>query len=154
MSFSTRLSDRRDKSGYAVKNNVSHRDWQLKRGGCQWSLGTGFVAWTLIGPAIVSTSLISDLQNLRITTKLNGETVQDSNTGDMIFGVAKTISISSQGTILLPGDLIFTGTPQGVGMGRKPQVWLKDGDVVEVNLEGIGSCINTVQCEGKSIARL
>ncbi|KEQ98075.1 hypothetical protein AUEXF2481DRAFT_2971 [Aureobasidium subglaciale EXF-2481] len=141
-------------AGYAVGNDVSHRDWQLKRGGGQWGLGKGFDAWAPIGPAIVGTSLISDPQNLRITTKLNGETVQDSNTGDMIFGVAKAISILSQGTTLLPGDLIFTGTPQGVGMGRKPQVWLKDGDVVEVNLEGVGSCINKVQFEGKSRARL
>ncbi|KAI5271768.1 hypothetical protein E4T47_04890 [Aureobasidium subglaciale] len=140
-------------AGYAVGNDVSHRDWQLKRGGGQWGLGKGFDAWAPIGPAIVSTSLISDPQNLRITTKLNGETVQDSNTGDMIFGVAKTISILSQGTTLLPGDLIFTGTsPQGVGMGRKPQLWLKDGDVVEVNLEGVGSCINKVQFEGRSKA--
>ncbi|KAG9541812.1 hypothetical protein KCU71_g12565, partial [Aureobasidium melanogenum] len=77
----------------------------------------------------------------------------DSNTRDMIFGVAKTISILSQGTTLLPGDLIFTGTPQGVGMGRKPQVWLKDGDVVEVSLEGVGSCINKVEFE-KTKARL
>lgn len=70
--------------------------------------------------------------------------MQESNTKDMIFGVAKTIAFLSQGTTLLPGDLIFTGTPQGVGMGRKPQVWLKDGDVVEVGLEGVGVCTNKV----------
>jgi 2-keto-4-pentenoate hydratase/2-oxohepta-3-ene-1,7-dioic acid hydratase in catechol pathway len=97
-------------AGYAVGNDVSHRDWQLKRGGGQWGLGKGFDAWAPIGPAIVSTKLIADPQNLRIMTKVNGKTVQDSNTGDMIFGVAKTISILSQGTTLLPGDLIFTGT--------------------------------------------
>ncbi|KAI4753592.1 hypothetical protein E4T51_13301 [Aureobasidium sp. EXF-12344] len=97
-------------AGYAVGNDVSHRDWQLKRGGGQWGLGKGFDAWAPIGPAIVSTKLISDPQNLRIMTKVNGKTVQDSNTRDMIFGVAKTISILSQGTTLLPGDLIFTGT--------------------------------------------
>ncbi|KAG9700911.1 hypothetical protein KCU95_g662, partial [Aureobasidium melanogenum] len=134
-------------AGYAVGNDVSHRDWQLKRGGGQWGLGKGFDAWAPIGPAIVSSKLIADPQNLRIMTKVNGKTVQDSNTRDMIFGVAKTISILSQGTTLLPGDLIFTGTPQGVGMGRKPQVWLKDGDVVEVSLEGVGSCINKVEYE-------
>lgn len=96
--------------GYAVGNDVSHRDWQLKRGGGQWGLGKGFDGWAPFGPAIVSSKLIPDPQNLRITTKLNGNIVQDSNTGDMIFGVAKTISILSQGTTLLPGDLIFTGT--------------------------------------------
>jgi 2-keto-4-pentenoate hydratase/2-oxohepta-3-ene-1,7-dioic acid hydratase in catechol pathway len=95
---------------WQVGNDVSHRDWQLKRGGGQWGLGKGFDAWAPIGPAIVSTKLIADPQNLRIMTKVNGKTVQDSNTGDMIFGVAKTISILSQGTTLLPGDLIFTGT--------------------------------------------
>jgi 2-keto-4-pentenoate hydratase/2-oxohepta-3-ene-1,7-dioic acid hydratase in catechol pathway len=63
----------------------------------------------------------------------------------MIFGIAKTIAFLSQGTTLLPGDLIFTGTPQGVGMGRKPQIWLKNGDVVEVGLEGVGTCTNTVE---------
>jgi 2-keto-4-pentenoate hydratase/2-oxohepta-3-ene-1,7-dioic acid hydratase in catechol pathway len=80
-----------------------------------------------------------------ITTKVNGELVQDSSTADMIFSVAKTIAFLSQGTTLLPGDLIFTGTPQGVGMGRKPQLWLKGGDVVEVGLENVGVCTNRVE---------
>ena len=71
--------------------------------------------------------------------------MQESSTGDMIFGVAKTIAFLSQGTTLLPGDVIFTGTPQGVGMGRRPQLWLKDGDVVEVGLEGVGTCTNKVE---------
>lgn len=97
-------------AGYAVGNDVSHREWQIKRGGSQWSLGKGFDAWAPIGPGIVSSKLIKDPQNLRISTKVNGKTVQDSNTKDMIFGVAKTIAFLSQGTTLLPGDLIFTGT--------------------------------------------
>lgn len=71
--------------------------------------------------------------------------MQESNTKDMIFGVAKTIAFLSQGTTLLPGDVIFTGTPQGVGMGRSPQLWLRDGDVVEVGLEGVGTCVNRVE---------
>lgn len=113
--------------GYAVGNDVSHRDWQIKRGGSQWSLGKGFDGWAPFGPGIVSSALIKDPQTLRISTKLNGETVQvccdgrnaleaqadasqDSNTEDMIFSVAKTIAFLSQGTTLLPGDLIFTGT--------------------------------------------
>ena len=108
-------------------------------------MGKGFDGWAPYGPAIISPKLIKDPQNLRITTKVNGQIVQDSNTKDMIFGIAKTIAFLSQGTTLLPGDVIFTGTPQGVGMGRKPQLWLKDGDVVEVGLEGVGTCTNKVE---------
>lgn len=96
--------------GYAVGDDVSHREWQLKRGGGQWSLGKGFDGWAPFGPGIVSSSLIKDPQNLKISTKLNGQTVQQSTTKDMIFGVAQTIAFLSQGTTLLPGDLIFTGT--------------------------------------------
>lgn len=97
-------------AGYCVGNDVSHREWQLKRGGGQWGLGKGFDGWAPMGPGIVSSNIIKDPQGLRITTKLNGRVVQDSNTKDMIFGVAKTISCLSEGTTLLPGDLIFTGT--------------------------------------------
>ena len=131
--------------GYAIGNDVSHREWQLQRGGSQWSLGKGFDGWAPYGPGIVSSKLIKDPQTLQIRTKLNGKVVQESSTADMIFGVAKTIAFLSQGTTLLPGDVIFTGTPQGVGMGRKPQLWLKDGDVVEVALENVGTCINKVE---------
>ncbi|CAG8320536.1 unnamed protein product [Penicillium salamii] len=136
--------------GYAVGNDVSHRDWQIKRGGGQWGLGKGFDGWAPLGPGIVSSSVIKDPNALQISTKLNGQTVQSSSTKDMIFHVAKTISFLSQGTTLQPGDLIFTGTPQGVGMGRKPALWLKDGDQVEVSLEGVGSCINRVVFEKPS----
>ena len=131
--------------GYAVGDDVSHREWQIKRGGGQWAMGKGFDGWAPFGPGIVSSSIIKDPSKLRIWTKLNGKMVQDSLTGDLIFGVAQTIAFLSQGTTLLPGDLIFTGTPQGVGMGRKPQLWLKDGDMVEVGLEGIGTCTNKVE---------
>ena len=96
--------------GYAVGNDVSHREWQLKRGGGQWALGKGFDGWAPFGPGIVSSALIKDPQALRISTKLNGKIVQDFSTKDMIFGLAKTISFLSQGTTLLPGDVIFTGT--------------------------------------------
>ncbi|KAJ4296110.1 hypothetical protein N0V88_004812 [Collariella sp. IMI 366227] len=105
----------------------------------------GFDGWAPFGPGIVSSSLIKDPQTLGIKTRVNGHTVQDSTTADMIFSVKKTIAFLSQGTTLMPGDLIFTGTPQGVGMGRKPQVWLKNGDVVEVELEGVGTCTNKVE---------
>ncbi|KAI1496598.1 fumarylacetoacetate hydrolase [Biscogniauxia marginata] len=131
--------------GYAIGNDVSHRDWQLQRGGGQWSLGKGFDGWAPYGPGIVSSEIIKDPQTLKITTKLNGQTVQESNTSDMIFNVKKTISFLSQGHTLLPGDLIFTGTPSGVGMGRTPKLWMKDGDVVEVELEGVGTCTNKVE---------
>lgn len=96
--------------GYTVGNDVSHRDWQIKRGGGQWGLGKGFDGWAPLGPGIVSSALIRDPNALQISTKLNGHTVQSSSTKDMIFNVAKTISFLSQGTTLLPGDLIFTGT--------------------------------------------
>ncbi|KAH6619539.1 Fumarylacetoacetase-like protein [Chaetomium sp. MPI-SDFR-AT-0129] len=131
--------------GYAVGNDVSHRDWQLKLGGGQWSLGKGFDGWAPFGPGLVSRELVGDPQKLGIRTRVNGQTVQESTTADMIFSVAKTIAFLSQGTTLLPGDVIFTGTPQGVGMGRNPQVWLKDGDVVEVELENVGTCTNKVE---------
>jgi 2-keto-4-pentenoate hydratase/2-oxohepta-3-ene-1,7-dioic acid hydratase in catechol pathway len=96
--------------GYSVGNDVSHRDWQLKRGGGQWGLGKGFDGWAPFGPGIVSSELIRDPNALRISTKLNGQEVQSSSTKDMIFHVAQTVAFLSQGTTLLPGDLIFTGT--------------------------------------------
>ncbi|KAK3300839.1 uncharacterized protein B0H64DRAFT_421834 [Chaetomium fimeti] len=148
--------------GYAVGNDVSHRDWQLKLGGGQWSLGKGFDGWAPFGPGIVSPAAgksggggggsgggagggIVDPQALAIRTRVNGLVVQESTTADMVFGVARTVAFLSRGTTLMPGDVIFTGTPQGVGMGRNPQVWLKDGDVVEVELEGVGTCTNKVE---------
>ncbi|KAH8657531.1 Fumarylacetoacetase-like protein [Tricladium varicosporioides] len=140
--------------GYAIGNDVSHRDWQLKHGGGQWSLGKGFDGWAPFGPGIVTSELIPDPQALTIKTILNGKVVQESNTKDMIFSVKETIAFLSQGTTLQPGDIIFTGTPQGVGMGRKPQLWLKDGDVVEVSLENVGSCINKVEFTKKEGAKL
>ncbi|KAE8365783.1 hypothetical protein BDV27DRAFT_126227 [Aspergillus caelatus] len=136
--------------GYAVGNDISHREWQLKRGGGQWGLGKGFDGWAPFGPGIVSTKLIRNPNALNISTKVNGQTVQSSSTKDMIFGVAQTVSFLSQGTTLLPGDLIFTGTPQGVGMGRKPPAWLTNGDQVEVSLEDVGSCVNRVAFEKPS----
>lgn len=136
--------------GYAVGNDVSHREWQIKRGGGQWALGKSFDGWAPFGPGIVTTDVIRDPNALMILTKLNGQTVQSSSTKDMIFHVAQTVSFLSKGATLLPGDLIFTGTPQGVGMGRKPQLWLKDGDQVEVSLDSVGSCVNKVVYEKPS----
>ncbi|CAK7205962.1 hypothetical protein SEUCBS139899_008742 [Sporothrix eucalyptigena] len=132
--------------GYAIGNDVSHRDWQLKRGGGQWSVGKGFDGWAPWGPGIVAADQINP-QALAIKTTLNGKTVQESSTSDMIFNVRQAIAFLSRGTTLLPGDLIFTGTPSGVGMGRNPKLWLQDGDVVEVSLEGVGTCTNRVVFE-------
>ncbi|PHH77995.1 hypothetical protein CDD80_7506 [Ophiocordyceps camponoti-rufipedis] len=131
--------------GYAVGNDVSHRHWQLRLGGGQWSLGKGFDGWAPFGPAIVTTDLIPDPQQLKIWTKVNGETLQDGSTADMIFDVKKTISFLSRGVTLMPGDLIFTGTPAGVGFSRSPPLHLKDGDVVQVGLERVGTCTNKVE---------
>ncbi|KAK9476368.1 hypothetical protein V1514DRAFT_354388 [Lipomyces japonicus] len=140
--------------GYAVGNDVSQRSWQIKKGGGQWSLGKMLDGWAPFGPAIVSSKIIKDPQNLQISTKINGKIVQSENTSDQIFGVAKTISFLSQGTTLLPGDLIWTGTPAGVGMGRTPQYWLKHGDIVEIELENVGTIQNEVVYEKDIKAKL
>lgn len=139
--------------GYSVGNDVSHREWQLQRGGGQWSMGKGFDTWAPWGPGIVTTELIPDPQKLSISTNVNGKEVQRSKTSDMIFGVKETVSFLSQGTTLLPGDLIWTGTPEGVGMGRNPKLWLNDGDEVRVWLDGVGSCVNKVKFQ-KTKAKL
>lgn len=102
--------------GYSIGNDVSHREWQLKRGGSQWSLGKGFDAWAPWGPAIVVPEALPSgkgaegASGLEIWTKLNGQEVQKSDTSDLIFGVEETVSFLSQGTTLMPGDIIFTGT--------------------------------------------
>ncbi|KAI9787827.1 MAG: hypothetical protein M1816_007394 [Peltula sp. TS41687] len=132
--------------GYCVGNDVSHREWQLTRGGGQWSLGKGFDGWAPIGPGIVSAArVMPDPHALKISTSVNGTKVQDSCTADMIFGVHEIVRFLSQGTTLLPGDVVFTGTPEGVGAARKPPLWLGDGDLVEVELEGVGRLRNRVE---------
>jgi len=131
-------------AGYMCGNDVSARDWQLKKGGSQWCRGKSFDTFAPIGPCLVTKDEIGDPNALRIQTTLNGATVQDANTNDMIFDVRAIVSFLSESTTLLPGTLIFTGTPQGVGMGRKPQLWLKDGDEVCVTIEKIGTLRNLV----------
>ncbi|KAK9470467.1 uncharacterized protein V1510DRAFT_405009 [Dipodascopsis tothii] len=140
--------------GYTVGNDVSQRAWQIKKGGGQWSLGKMCDGWAPMGPAIVSSRVIADPQALRISTKVNGQLAQSETTADQIFGVAKTIAFLSQGCTLLPGDLIWTGTPSGVGMGRKPQYWLRDGDLVEIELENVGTIVNRVRYETDAKAKL
>ncbi|MGN5634802.1 fumarylacetoacetate hydrolase family protein [Streptomyces sp. AC154] len=132
--------------GYTVANDVSARDAQFSD--VQWFRGKNFDGFCPLGPWIVSASEVSDPQDLAISARVNGAIVQDSSTKEMIFGVAETISYLSRYMTLQPGDVIATGTPHGVGMGRTPQLWLRDGDVVEVEVEGIGLLSNRIHVTG------
>ncbi|KAF8063437.1 hypothetical protein FPV67DRAFT_1421138 [Lyophyllum atratum] len=134
--------------GFSVGHDVSHRGWQIDRGGepqPQYSMGKGADGWAPWGPAIVSTNIIPDPQTLNIWTKVNGVTMQNDTTANMIFGVKHLVSFFSMGTTLLPGDVIFTGTPSGVNLGKANPVWLTNGDVVEVGLENVGTCTNALK---------
>ena len=131
--------------GYTCANDVSARFWQLKRGGGQWIRGKGFDTFCPLGPALVTTDQIPDPQALRLTTTLNGELMQDGHTSDMVFSVAQLISFMSQDTTLLPGTVILTGTPHGIGFARKPPILLKPNDQVVIEVEGIGKLENPVE---------
>ena len=131
--------------GYTAANDVSARRWQREGGGGQWIRGKSFDTFCPLGPAIVTADELGDPQTLSIKTILNGQTMQNHTTGDMIFSVAKLVSFLSQDTTLLPGTLILTGTPQGVGFARKPPVWLKAGDEVTIEIGRIGRLSNPVQ---------
>ena len=131
-------------AGYTVGHDVSARDWQLKKDGKQWMIGKTFDTFAPIGPHLVTADEAPDPHTLPIRLRLNGETVQNSNTRQMIFRVEELISYVSQVVTLVPGDLIYTGTPPGVGIARKPEVWLKGGDVVEVEIDGLGVLTNPV----------
>lgn len=124
-------------AGYVLANDVSERDWQLHRGG-QWLKGKCHDGFGPIGPWLVTTDEVPDPQQLGLKLSVNGEPRQDSSTADMIFGVAEIVSYLSQFMTLLPGDVIVTGTPQGVGMGFKPPRYLRDGDVVELSSPQLG----------------
>ena len=124
-------------AGYVLANDVSERDWQLHRGG-QWLKGKCHDGFGPIGPWLVTTDEIPDPQQVGLALSVNGEQRQDSSTGDMIFGVAEIVSYLSQFMTLLPGDVIVTGTPQGVGMGFKPPKYLQHGDVVELSSPQLG----------------
>jgi 2-keto-4-pentenoate hydratase/2-oxohepta-3-ene-1,7-dioic acid hydratase in catechol pathway len=133
--------------GYTCANDVSARDWQLKKGGGQWSRGKFFDTFCPLGPCLVTTDEITNPNALRIRTVLNGETVQDWNTNDMIFDVPALIEFLSASTTLLPGTVILTGTPHGVGMAAKPPRWLRPGDNVMIDIENIGQLANPVILE-------
>jgi 2-keto-4-pentenoate hydratase/2-oxohepta-3-ene-1,7-dioic acid hydratase in catechol pathway len=130
--------------GYTVANDVSARDWQLKWGGTQWCRGKTFATFCPLGPCLVTADEIPNPNSLRLQTVLNGQTMQDWTTEDMIFDVPALIEFLSGSTVLLPGTVILTGTPHGVGGARKPPVYLRPGDSVTVTVERIGSLTNPV----------
>lgn len=130
--------------GYTCANDVSARDWQMNGGGGQWCRGKTFATFCPLGPRIVTADEIPNPNSLAIRTILNGQVMQDWNTSDMIFDVPALISFLSASTRLLPGTVILTGTPHGVGSARKPPVFLKAGDSVTIEIEKIGELTNPV----------
>jgi 2,4-didehydro-3-deoxy-L-rhamnonate hydrolase len=130
-------------AGYTCANDVSARDLQFRGG--QWTRGKTVDTFLPTGPWLVTTEELPDPQSLGLRCLLNGHTMQESNTSQMVFGVAQLISFISQTITLLPGDLIATGTPSGVGYARKPPVYLRAGDVVTIEIAGIGSLVNPVR---------
>ncbi|MGH7214310.1 MAG: fumarylacetoacetate hydrolase family protein [Tepidisphaeraceae bacterium] len=130
--------------GYTCANDVSARDWQKQWGGSQWCRGKTFDTFCPLGPALVTADEIPNPNALKIKTIINGETLQDWTTGDMIFDVPALIAFLSGSTTLAPGTVILTGTPHGVGMARKPPRWLKAGDEVTIEIEKIGKLTNPV----------
>ncbi len=130
--------------GYTCANDVSARDWQGKWGGGQWCRGKTFDTFAPLGPCLVTREEIPNPNALGIKTILNGRVMQDWNTNDMIFDVPTLIEFLSGSTTLLPGTVILTGTPHGVGIARKPPVLLKHGDTISVDIEKIGTLTNPV----------
>jgi 2-keto-4-pentenoate hydratase/2-oxohepta-3-ene-1,7-dioic acid hydratase in catechol pathway len=133
-------------AGYTCMNDVSARDLQNRTS--QWMLGKAIDTFLPCGPWLVTAGEIPDPQDLAIGLRLNGEQLQSSTTAQMVFGVAELVAFISRTLTLEPGDLIATGTPPGVGFARKPPIWLRDGDRVEVEIEGIGTLANPVVAGG------
>jgi 2-keto-4-pentenoate hydratase/2-oxohepta-3-ene-1,7-dioic acid hydratase in catechol pathway len=130
-------------AGYSIFNDGSIRDYQLRTN--QWTLGKNFDASGSFGPEFVTADeLPPGASGLRIQCRLNGQTLQDANTKDMIFDVATLVSVCSEAMALQPGDIVITGTPSGVGLARKPQVWMKPGDTCEIEIERIGVLRNGI----------
>ena len=124
-------------AGYCVVNDVSEREWQAERGGT-WDKGKGFDTFGPIGPWVVTRDEIADVQNLKMWLDVDGKRFQTGSTGTMIFDVATLVAYCSQLMTLMPGDVITTGTPPGVGMGQKPQVFLKGGETMTLGIDGLG----------------
>ncbi len=131
--------------GYTIINDVSARD--VQRATSQWSLAKSFPTFCPMGPAIVPAGQVDDPHQLDVSLSINGELLQSSNTRELIFKVPDLVEYISSITPLLPGDIVSTGTPAGVGMGRKPRRWLRPGDTVAVSLQGLGSLVNPVVAE-------
>ena len=136
-------------AGYCLHNDVSEREFQLERGGT-WDKGKGCDSFAPMGPFMATTDEISDVHNLRLWLKLNGKIVQDSNTDDLIFNIPFLVSYLSQFMTLLPGDVVSTGTPAGVGLGFIPPMYLKQGDVIELGIDGLGEARQVVKAYAKS----
>jgi 2,4-didehydro-3-deoxy-L-rhamnonate hydrolase len=126
-------------AGYTVMNDYSEREWQLEKDGNQWDKGKSSDNFAPLGPYMILAKNLKNPQELDVWLKVNGKTMQQANTRDMIFKIAFLISYTSQHMTLLPGDVISTGTPSGVGNGQKPPLFLKNGDVVELGVEKIGT---------------
>lgn len=136
-------------AGYCLHNDVSEREFQLERGGT-WDKGKGCDTFAPMGPFMATCDEIMDPHKLRLWLKLNGKIMQDSNTDDLIFNVPFLVSYLSHFMTLLPGDVISTGTPAGVGLGFKPPIYLKDGDVVELGIDGLGEARQEVRLYAKN----
>lgn len=136
-------------AGYCLHNDVSEREFQIERGG-QWAKGKGCDTFAPIGPWLVTKDEIADVNNLRLWLKVNGKMMQDGNTDDLIFNIPQLVSYLSQFMTLLPGDIISTGTPHGVGLGFNPPIYLKPGDVVELGIDGLGSSKQQVVAYAKN----
>lgn len=134
-------------AGYSCGHDVSARDWQLGKPGGQWLMGKTFDGFAPVGPELVTAGEIGDPGQLDIELRLNGETMQKSNTKQLIFPVDELVAYISGVCTLKPGDVIFTGTPPGVGFAREPQVLLKPGDVIEIEIEKIGVLRNETVAE-------
>ncbi|MBD0278090.1 MAG: fumarylacetoacetate hydrolase family protein [Flavisolibacter sp.] len=135
-------------AGYCLHNDVSEREFQLERNGT-WDKGKGCDTFAPLGPYLVTKEEVEDVNNLRLWLKVNGRTMQDGNTSNFIFKIPFLISYVSQFMTLLPCDVISTGTPAGVGLGMKPQVYLQSGDVIELGIDGLGSAKQTVKAYGQ-----
>jgi 2,4-diketo-3-deoxy-L-fuconate hydrolase len=130
-------------AGYVLHNDVSEREFQIERGGT-WDKGKGCDTFAPMGPFFATKDEIADPHNLRLWLKVNGTTMQDGTTANFIFNIPHLISYTSQFMTLLPGDIISTGTPAGVGLGMKPPVYLKAGDVIELGIDGLGEAKQTL----------
>lgn len=136
-------------AGYCLHNDVSEREFQLERGGT-WDKGKGCDTFAPVGPWLVTADEVKDINNLRLWLKVNGKMMQDGNTSNFIFNIPHVIAYVSRFMTLLPGDIISTGTPAGVGLGFNPPVYLKAGDVIELGINGLGESKQTCVAYAKN----